>query len=70
MNHIYLPIMIINRIKLERTVILIKYIPSAFSLILLTKTLILKKIVLPASISLNILELVGNEPQKTFFERV
>lgn len=71
MNHIYFPIMIIiNRIKLQRAVILIEYIANAFSLLFLPKTLIFKKIVLPASVSLNIFELVGNELQKTFSERV
>ena len=41
MNHIYFPIMIIiNRIKLERAVILTEYIANAFSLIFLPKTLI------------------------------
>ena len=62
--------MTINRVKLERAVIFIKYTASVVPLIFPPKTLILKKIVLATSNSLKVLELVGNELGKSFSECV
>ena len=58
--------MVLNNIKLERTVILIKYITTIVSLLFILKTLTWDKIVLPASNLLNLLELMGIELKKTF----
>ena len=56
--------MTLNRAKVGRTVTFMKYIASAVSLIYLAKTLIWNKITLTASNSLNVAELVVNEPIK------
>ena len=57
--------MVLNNIKLERTVILIKYITTIVSLLFILKTLAWDKMVLPASNLLNLLELMGIELKKT-----
>ena len=54
--------MTLNRVKLGRAVSFMKYLPSVVSLIFLAKTLIWNKIAIPASNSLNLTELVVNEP--------
>ena len=53
--------MTLNRGKLGRAVIFMKYLASAVSLIFLAKTLIWNKITFPASNSLSLAELVLNE---------
>ena len=53
------------RIKLGRAVTFMKYLASVVSLIFLAKTLIWNKITFPASNSLNLAELVVNEPTKS-----
>ena len=55
----------LNRVKLGRAVTFMKYLASVVSLILLAKTSIWNKIIFPASNSLNLAELVVNEPMKS-----
>ena len=55
----------LNRVKLGRAVTFMKYLASVVSLILLAKTSIWNKITFPASNSLNLAELVVNEPMKS-----
>ena len=57
--------MTLNLIKLGRAVTFMKYLVNAVSLIFLPKTLIWNKITFPASNSLNLAELVLNEPIKS-----
>ena len=57
--------MTLNRVKLGRTVTFMKHFASVVSLIFLPETLIWKKITFPASNSLNLAELVVNEPMKS-----
>ena len=57
----------LNRVKLERIVIFMKYLASVVSLIFLPKTLIWNKITFPASNLLNFAELVKNELMKSIF---
>ena len=54
--------MTLNRVKLGRAVSFMKYLPSVVSLMFLAKALIWNKIAIPASNSLNLTELVVNEP--------
>ena len=60
--------MVLNRVKLERAVIFIKCIASVVFLFFPPKALILNKLVFRRSNSLNPLELVKNELEKTFSE--
>ena len=62
--------MILNRIKLERTVIFIKYIAIVFPLVFPPKILIWNTIMLPALNLLKILELVENALEKTSSESI
>ena len=55
-----------NCVKLGRKV---KYLPSVVSLIFLAKTLVWNKIRSPASNSLNLAELVVNEPRKSTYKK-
>ena len=57
--------MTLNRVKLGRTVTFMKYLANVVSLIFLAKTSIWNKITFPASNSLNLAELVKNEPLKS-----
>ena len=58
---IYLPNDKLNRQKLQREIIFIKYNDSVVSFIFVRKALISNKMVLSASNSLNLLELLENE---------
>ena len=62
--------MTLNRIKLGRVVTFMKYLASVVSLIFLAKTLIWNKITFPASNSLNLAELVVNEPMKSIYKKI
>ena len=57
--------MTLNCVKLGRAVIFKKYLASVVTLIFLVKTLIWNKIMFSASDSLNLAELVVNEPRKS-----
>ena len=58
--------MILNRVKLERGVTFIKEIAGVVLLIFTTKSLTWNKMVLLASKSLKLLELVEKKQEKTF----
>ena len=60
----------LNRVKLGRAVTFMKYFANVVSLIFLEKTLIWNKITFPASNSLNLAELVVNEPTKSIYEKI
>ena len=57
--------MTLNHVKLGRVVTPMKYSASEVYLIFLPETLILNKTTFPASNSLNLAELVLNEPMKS-----
>ena len=61
--------MTLNCVKLGRAVTFMKYLASVVSLISLAKTLIWNKITFPASNSLNLAELVVNEPMKNIYQK-
>ena len=58
-----------NCVKLGRAVTFMKYLASAISLIFLVKTLTWNKITFPVSNSLNLAELVVNEPMKSIYKK-
>ena len=62
--------MTLNRVKLGRAVTFMKYLASVVSLIFLAKTLIWNKITFPPSNSLNLVELVVNEPMKSIYKNI
>ena len=63
--------MTLNRVKLGRAVTFMKYLAGVVSLIFLQKTLIWNKIKFPPVLnSLNLAELVVNEPKKSIFEKI
>ena len=62
--------MTLDRIKLGRAVTFMKYLTSVVFLIFLAKTFIWNKITFPASNSLNLAELVVNEPTKDIYKKV
>ena len=62
--------MILNRVKLEHTVIFIKYFASVVPLIFPLKTLIRNKMVLPASNTLKDVEPLENDLEKIFSESI
>ena len=62
--------MTLNRVKLGCAVTFMKHLASVVSLIFLTKTLIYNKITFPASNSLNLAELVVNEPMKSIYKKI
>ena len=62
--------MTLNRVKLRRPVTFMKYLANVVSLIFLEKTLIWNKIMFPASNSLNLAELVVNEPMKSIYKNI
>ena len=68
MNSIYRP-MTLNPVKLGRAVTFMENLVSVVSLIFLMKTLSWNKITFPASNSLNIAELVVNQPMKSIFNK-
>ena len=61
--------MTLNRVKLGRAVTFMKYLASVVSLIFLAKTLIWNKITFPTSNSLNLAELVVNQPMKCIYKK-
>ena len=61
--------MTLNRVKLGRGVNFMKCLASV-SLIFLAKTLIWNKSTFPASNSLNLTELVVNEPMKSVYKKI
>ena len=62
--------MTLDRIKLGRAVTFMKYLTRVVSLKFLAKTFIWNKITFPASNSLNLAELVVNEPTKGVYKKV
>ena len=62
--------MTLNRVKLGRAVTFMKYLDSVVSLIYLAKTLIWNKITFRASNSLDLAELVVNEPMKSIYKKI
>ena len=60
--------MTLNSVKLGRAVTFIKYLASADSLIFLAKTLIWNNVTFSALNSLNLAELVVNEPTKSIYK--
>ena len=61
--------MTLNRVKLGRAVVFMKYLARVVSLIFLPKTLVWNKIRFPASNSLNFGELVENELMKNISKK-
>ena len=59
-----------NHVKLGRAVNSMKYLVSVVSLIFLMKNLIWNKIRFLASNSLNLAELVVNEPMKSIYKKI
>ena len=57
-------------VKLGRTVTFMKYFVSVVSLIFLVKTLIRNKMTFPASNSLDLAELVVNEPMNSIYKKI
>ena len=62
--------MTLNRVTLGRAVTFMKYLASVVSLIFLAKTLIWNKIIFPASNSLNLAEMMVNEPVKSIYKKI
>ena len=62
--------MTLNSAKLGRAVTFMKYLASVVSLIYLTKTLTWNKIAFQASYSMNLAELVVNEPTKSIYKKI
>ena len=62
--------MTLNRVKLGHAVTFMKYFASVLFLIFLPETLIWNKIMFPASNSLNLAELVVNEPTKSICKNI
>ena len=62
--------MILNRVKLGRAVTFMKYLASVVSLIFVAKTFVWDKITLLASNSLNLPELLVNEPTKSIYKKI
>ena len=61
--------MTLNCVKLGCAVTFMKHFGSAVSLIFLPETLIWNKTTFPASNSLNLAELVVNEPMKSIYKK-
>ena len=61
-------LMSLNRVKLGRTATFNKYLANVVSLIFLTKYLIWNKITFLASNTLNLAELMANEPTKVIYK--
>ena len=62
--------MTLNRVKLGSVVTFIKYIASVVSLIFLALALISNKITIPAQNTLNLAQLVVNEPMNNIFKKI
>ena len=62
--------MILNCLKLGRAVTFMKYLASVASLTFLAKTLIWNNINFPTLNSMNLAELVENEPMKGIYQKV
>ena len=60
----------VNRLKLERPVTFMKYLPSVVSLIFRAKTLIWNKINFPTLNLMNLAELAENEPMKSIYQKI
>ena len=67
---LFIYLMTLNLVKLGHAVIFMKCLTSVVSLIFLAKTLIWNKITFPASNSLNLAELVVNEPTKSIYKKI
>ena len=61
--------MTLNRLKLGRAVTFMKFLARVVSLIFLAKTLVWNKITFPESNSLNLGEMVVNEPTKNISKK-
>ena len=61
--------MTLNRVKLGHAITFLKYLASVVSLIFLAETLIWNKITFRASNSLNLAELVINEPMMNMHKK-
>ena len=62
--------MALNRVKLGRAIIFMKYLASVFSLIFLAETLICNEIKFLSSNMLNLAELVVNDPMKSTCKKI
>ena len=62
--------MTLNRVKLGRVVTFLKYIASVVSLIFLALTLIWNKITFRAKNTLNLAQLVVNEPVNKIYKKI
>ena len=62
--------MTLNRVKLGRAVIFMKYLANVVSLIFLPKNLIWNKVTFLASNSLNFAELMLNESMKSTYKKI
>ena len=62
--------MTLNCVKLGCAVTFMKYLASVVSLIFIVKTLISNKIMFPALNSLNLAQLVINEPMKSIYKKI
>ena len=62
--------MALNRVKLGRAIIFMKYLASVFSLIFLAETLICNEIKFLSSNMLNLAELVVNDPMKSICKKI
>ena len=63
-------LMILNRVKLGRTVTFMKYLAGVVSLTFLLKPLIWNEITFPASNLLNLVELVVNELIRSISKKI
>ena len=61
--------MSLNSVKLGRAVTFMKYLAGIVSLIFLAKTLIWNKMRFPESNSLNLAQLVVNDPMKSIYNK-
>ena len=61
--------MTFNRVKQGHAVTFMKYLASVVSLIFLVETLFWNKITFPASNSLNLAELVVNDPMNIIYKK-
>ena len=61
--------MALNRVKLGSAVTFMKYLASVVSLIFLLETLVWNKISFPPSNSLNLADLMANEPMNSIYKK-
>ena len=62
--------MTFSRVKLQHAVAFVKYLASVVSLMFLTKTLTWNKITFLASNTMNLAELVANEPMESICKKI